>query len=292
MVRLMRVVSMLVVAVSLSGCALYFGNGDDDADDWADDGPFPPTDAGTVPPDADAWAQCLPPDPGKLTVCGRIHDVENGAATSAAPHFYDAIELAGAPTAAAPLAVESIELDGDGTFVAHDVTFPTTSSMLAVAIDDDPAADADVYRQTMIAMPVAPGQRIVDVRAYVVRTATDQLWALELGASPTLVDQGAFLGCFADLDGVPAAGVQITESGTVETTNDFYFGDTSATTRQQIAPPMNASGANGCGLKLQSALSEHSGVGGAPLGCWWSSHLAHTVPGVLWVQDYDVVCGE
>jgi hypothetical protein len=288
------------LALYLSGCALYFGKDDDD-DDVTDDDIAPPwtdagldIDAGRVPPDA-APADCpAPTQDGRISICGRIRDVANsrpvGSAQSVTLTFYDALDYAANPTTSQPIVPGSLTIDVDGDYVATDLARPNLG-FIGIVADDDPNAGTTAYAPTMLALPVAGGSTYGGTTAWVLRNATDTSWSQAAGLGTSFVTQGAVLGCF-DYFGAPAPGVRITEAGNVEAANDYYFTDTNQLERINLSSMPTQTGADGCGLKINSSLVEHSGEGGAPPGCWWNSRLARAVPGALWVNTLGPLCGE
>lgn len=261
-------------------------------------------DAGSDADVSDACAQsttCPPAAVDKVTVCGRLYDVEteteiraavpkhaacgSGAEAEDGPCelsmlFYDATAFAMNPGATAPLAVQALELDDCGRYVAENVDLPAFG-FLAVAVDDAATAPDD-HRLTVESFPVTSGQRRENQKSYVVRRSTDLGWSADAGLGvSTFVDLGALMSIF--LHGTsPVAGVTVTSDGSARAGDDYYFTDTDSNLRADVTAT-GPTQANGAALLLNSALVDHSGLGGEPPGCVWPSAPAVTVPGVLWM---------
>jgi len=283
-----------LLALSLSGCVLYFGGDDQPVDDDSNDGPWypPPVDAGPV---VDApWPNCTWPTGTNLTVCGSVRDVATSGTLPDAYQievtYYDAMELINNPDTTFQLYPQSTFLGYLGDFAARDIPLPP-SGLLAIVVDDAPTTGLDRYRRTVTVMQVSGGSFFDYARGYALRADTDWQWSQEVGitAPPTIVDQGAILQCFEYGAGQQAVGVTATEAGTTDP-DSIYFGDTIAYTRQQLNPTMTVTGANGCVLDRASALVEHSGVDGPLADCWWESKLAATVPNTLFVSVHGAIC--
>jgi hypothetical protein len=246
----------------------------------------------------------------KVSVCGRLYDVETdepiigtdamGATCGSGSEvvdgpcefeitFYDALEFAGDPGGATPIEPQDFRIDDCGRYLAHNLNRPQLG-FLGIGVDDCSAANTtgcagaapDDHRLTGVAFPVSSAQVRNKQKTYVVRRTTDMQWSTDAGlGATTFADRGAFMTVFT-IATVPEPGVQITEGGSVEAANDYYFDDASTTTRSSIDPSLDATGMNGAGIKLNSALVEHSGTGGAlPSGCVWDSALAASIPTVL-----------
>jgi len=244
----------------------------------------------------DSELTCPQADASKVSVCGRLYDVETDEQLrAAAPNvadclsggaadgpcemkitFYDALEFAGNPSGATPIVPQDFLLDDCGRFRAHNLQRPSLG-FLGIGVDDDDGSP-DVHRLTGVAFPVVSAETRNRQKTYVVREATNQAWSDDAGLGTSFVDQGAFMTVFHGAGDVPVEGVQITEMGSVEAGNDYYFSDTDPNTRSTIDLTKNSTGVNGAGIKLNSALVEHSGTGG---GCTWESALAASIPTVL-----------
>jgi hypothetical protein len=263
---------------------------------------------------------CPTPDATRVSVCGRLFDVETdariegldaaGARCGSGSEvldgpcefeitFYDALDFAGDPEGATPIVPQDFFIDDCGRYQAHNMTRPQLG-FLGIGVDDCPSQSdfgcagtaPDDHGLTGVAFPVTGGEVRNRQKTYVVRNTSNMQWSVDAGnLSPTFVERGAFMTVFT-IDGVPEPGVQITEGGAVEAANDYYFDDVSTTTRSSIEPSLNASGMNGAGIKINSALVEHSGTGGAlPSGCTWDSALAAAIPGVLFFSPRSAVMG-
>lgn len=292
----------------LPGCILY------EAPDRAER-----ADAALVPWDFDARVEvdagvtemacgpdlaCPTASPGRVSVCGRLFDVETGVGIEAASprwqacgsgeeatdgpcqldiRFYDALDFAGNPNGATPLTYQTLLRDDCGRFVAHNVQRPSLG-FLGIGVDDG-AGQPDDHRLTGVAFAVSSGQVRSREPVFALQRATDTAWSAQagLGAS-TFVDRGAILTLFTDDEGTPVPGVRVTSNGSVRAADDFYYSDLDPKTRATVDPSRTTTGPNGASLMLNSSLVEHSGAGGEPAGCSWSSGLAASIPGVLFVQ--------
>lgn len=312
----MKTGALLLLVVP--GCAFYF-EGDDRP-------PFVDQDASVVFPTPDAWQEpdadpfmdtaCAPALPcpsatiNRVSVCGRLYDVEtdaqirsvtmsagtcgdgttSGGACDLQLRFHDALEFAGGPDTAAPLVVEEFRLDDCGRFTARNIRLPT-SGFLTIAVEDRQGAP-DLRRLTAETFPVMAQQVMTRARAYSIRRSTDEAWTATAGlGGATLVDRGVLWKLFL-YGNTPVAGAQIFGADSVvRPDDDYYFSDTAAFTRLTIAPSQNATGVNGSALMINSGLVEHSGDGGERPMCWWSSQLAASIPGVLFVSPSHLVGG-
>lgn len=265
---------------------------------------LPPPDAGPdgAPVDAPDTSlcsvalECPSAEPNKVSICGRIFDVQTsqpvgavepaescetatGGACDLELRAYDALDFAGDPNGATPLPYESLTTDTCGRFALVNVNRPSLG-FLGLAVDDEAGAD-DLHRLTGVAFPVVSAEVRNGLNAQVVRVTTDQGWTDTAGLTgDTFVDRGV-LGVLFLKDGVPVEGVRVTEAGAVEAANDYYLSDTDPTQRTTVDAALDATGPNGFALKLNSGLSEHSGTGGESYGCLWESALAAAIPGVL-----------
>jgi hypothetical protein len=300
--------AILVGLAAAPACTLYGGGSGDDGVDAAivpwDFDAQPVTDAAGVINDCAVPRPCPAASPGRVSVCGQLVDVATDQQLTAAMPwfgvcgsgmeatdgacelaitFYDALDFAGNPTGATPLGVSELILDDCGRFTARDIQRPSLG-FLGIGIDDASGAPDD-HRLTGVAFPVSSGQVIPRTRAYALTNGTDDAWAAQagLGAS-TFVDRGAVLTMFVDADGNAVSGVGVTSNGSQRPGDDYYFSDVDPRTRTTVAPALTSTGPNGCSLMLNSALVEHSGTGGEPTGCSWSSSLAASIAGVLFVQ--------
>jgi hypothetical protein len=256
--------------------------------------------------DCDADLPCPTPSPGKVSFCGRIYRVEDelrvqSANPTAAPcgtpgastdgpcaltiQFYSALDYAADPDST-PLTPEGFHVDGCGRFVADSLPFPTLG-YLAIGIEDAAGAPA-VHRRTGVAFTTAQNQATAKARAYVVTADAEATWSEAAGLSPGFVDRGAILMTFyrgtRESGYTPAPGVRITENDATVPDQDWYFDDTDASQRLVVSSTRDSTGANGSVLKIGgTGVVEHSGTGGEPGGCSWTSELARAIPGVLFV---------
>jgi hypothetical protein len=270
---------------------------------------------GTGAGDCSTEITCPPAAMNRVSVCGRLYDVETDQrivgvdatglncedpdAVQSGPcelgmQFFDALEFAGDPEGATPLEPEQFYIDDCGRFRAHNIQRPSLG-FLGIGADDTTAGDT--HRLTGTAFPVVSAEVRNGQKVYVVETATDDAWSTQAGLDPGFVDRGAFMTVFL-IGGVPEEGVKIIEGGAVESANDYYFGDTDPSTRSTVLPdqagegPEDATGVNGAGIKINSALVEHSGMGGAlPGGCTWESALAASIQGVLFFSPRHALMG-
>lgn len=254
------------------------------------------TDATVDPTDCAIDLPCPVASPNRVTVCGRVLDVEDSGRVGAddVPFAvctdqsdggcavdltaYDALEFAGDPGGATPLVYESKFRDTCGRYRLVDIQRPSLG-FLGLAVDD--AGGADLYALTGSAFPVVSAEVRPAQRAWVMTHALDAQWtsdAVLVGES--FVTRGALLAIYFDANGDPVDDVTLTEGGAAEPGNDYYFSDTDPWTRGTIDPLADTTGSNGSALKINSALVEHSGTGG---GCTWESALAASIPGVLFV---------
>ena len=253
-----------------------------------------------VPGDCNGPVTCPGAGANKVTVCGRLYDLETDTKIRAAVpafascgsgdeaedgpcrldlRFYDALDFASNPTTT-PLAVQALHMDDCGRYVAENVELPALG-FLALVVDDATAVPDD-HRLTAAAFAVSSGQVRENQRSYVVRKSTDVKWSNDVGfGASTFVDRGVLMSIFYQ-DTAPVAGVTVTSNGAVRATDDYYFTDTEAKLRYTVTAT-GPTQANGAALLLNSSLVQHSGQGAEPPGCVWPSDLGASVPGVLWV---------
>lgn len=248
---------------------------------------------------------CPAPSANKLTLCGRIFDLEDsrplddGDASNGEPwrgvevRIYDPINFVLNPGS---LPTVTTAPDQCGRFLIADVA-PFPDGYIAVATDDLSGSGADVYVLTGIAALTTPGQTLAGLRAFVFRRTTDQAWSTAAGlTSMTFSQMGVYVPIFlsgpaaAPFPAGPTAGVTITaidNSGVrmTQPDNDFYFDDTDPLTRKTLSKTRPTTGANGTGLFLNSALGTYSGLGAAPAGSCWAKDLAAGPMGGAYVQE-------
>jgi len=254
-----------------------------------------------VPGDCSIPLTCPSAAADKVTVCGRLRDVETDAEIRAASpnfascgsgaeatdgpctlqiKFYDALDFAGNPTGAAALPVQAFDMDDCGRYVAQNIDHPTLG-FVGVVVDDAAAAPND-HRLTAMAFAASSAQVLDNQRTYVIRTSTDVKWSTDVGlGANTFVDRGVLMSIFFH-GTTPTVGVTVTSNGSARPTDDYYFTDTDAKLRQTVTAT-GPTQANGAALLLGSSLVQHSGQGAEPSACVWPSDLGAAVPGVLWL---------
>ncbi len=300
----MRALILLVALVP--ACELY--GPEDDPPFYPDAWGWPLPDAARAP-DAnvtgapcDIAPSCTISQPGFVTVCGRLYDVETddriesafpsyaacgagGASDGACQlgvYFYDALDLASDPTTAPALVPQQFQLDDCGRFVARNVPRPTAGS-LAIVADDAPFA-ADTHRRTAVSITVGSGEVVARQPVHALRTTTDDTWATQAGlGAMSFADRGAVLAVYLRQGGLPTSGVTITAGDTSAPDADAYFSDLDSSTRATVSTTRTTTGVNGSALLLGTTLQQISGTGGEAPGCAWSSHLASTPAGILWM---------
>jgi hypothetical protein len=247
---------------------------------------------------------------GTMTVCGRIYDIENdtavsggGADTSECPSGgetagpcalrvtpYDALAFAGG--ARNPLVTAQTYLDHCGRFKLRDIQ-PAGAPFIGLGVDDHPM-QADSNKTTGVAFPTETNVARTNLVAYITRNATDTLWTTGAGEATSLAEQGVYVNIYRDhgtstdpFAGEPAAGVQILRSGIAIPPDDYYFADTTPSTRTMVAPTtQTVTGANGTGFVLrQPGLAPYTGTPGPlPGGCTWYQSTGGTVTNVVFAQ--------
>jgi hypothetical protein len=251
-----------------------------------------------------AEIKCPSPRAGRVSICGRLWDIEtqlpiqNGdAETPAQPivcasvdqggpctrevRVYDALAFASNPDTP-QLPNDGVVIDECGRFKIDNVMLPF-SGAIGVAVDD---VQGDDYATTGIAFFADSGERRTQTRAYSTTHATAQIWtdtASPPFAPATFAEKGVIVAIFRDPDGVPVEGVKITASGGTRPADDYYFADEDE--QLTTVDTRDATGPNGAALLVSSSLGEHSGTGGELFGCTWQSALAIAIPGVVFAQD-------
>ncbi len=261
---------------------------------------------------------CANPAPGTVSLCGRLYDVQTdlpigegldgtrcestgGTATDGACalniRFFPALPFASNPTGTPPLPPAEFIMTNCGYFSAASIDEPELGYM-GIGVDDLPASGNDDYTLAGVALPAAAGLRRDDLIVYGVSRATDTLWSDAAGVSPSFGTRGAYVPIFLYGEGAPfstdpaepVAGVVVTENGTNEPANTYYFEDTDPHTRAALGQVASGAGpdftgANGSAVKVLSALVNHSGTGNEPgTNCQWPSDLAASIMGVTFVQ--------
>lgn len=213
-------------------------------------GPFP--DAGMTPCEVDL--ECPAPEADKLTVCGRLYDVEWGTPISGFLHadFHDSASYADDPLADPVLSREMYRYDACGRFIASGLTPPATGS-LTIVVDDSPQGFPEDHVPTLVVVPVEAGNAYPAIPAWTLASWTESTWAGPIGAN--IRDPGTEL-VIHRVDGVPAAGVAI-DIGTGSPQDAYAFGDNSVDSHTQIAPGVTTTGLNGAELRLGTAVAGH-----------------------------------
>lgn len=295
----------VVPALLLCGCMFEADLGDLD-------GGVPLLPDAAAPPDvaiADAeivYDPCMvppcpvPSGPNKVTVCGRIHDLETTQlivgddTTAIRVRVYDALAFAGGATTS----LGEDQPDSCGRFVVPDVVVPFTT-FVAVVTDDRADSELDDYVPTAVATSPIAGQPI-RLAAFATRRATDAAWSAsaELPAPP-FGERGVYVAIFLDptqpplppFAGAPVAGVVVAHSGSMTDPDaDFYFADLEPAIRRHVDPAQTSTGANGTALFSSGDLMEFTGLGAEPPGCQWPKTLGKAIPGAVFVQERVAEC--
>lgn len=238
-----------------------------------------------------------------MTICGQLLDLETSlplvtnnpqgncdpqhpAATGPCAleaHVFDAIAFASDPQTATDLAADEVLVNECGQVRITNLV-PAGAQYVAVALRN--ATGVTTHRVTGLAMPVATGKAIKGVPLFALRTTTDQAWTTSAGLTgATFADRGVYVGIF--LHGqAPVPGVKLTRTGTISADDDYYFSDTSPTTRSTIEAAQAQTGANGTALMLGASgnLTQYSGTGAEATSCKWPSDLGDQIAGTAFVQ--------
>ncbi len=245
---------------------------------------------------------CPAPDAGRITVCGRLWDVETEQVIAAAAPtgepctastadgpcslslaFHDALVYSMDPGASVPIPAQSVVVDDCGRYRADNLTTPTFGFLAVVS--DDAAGEPDDHAPTGIAIGSAQAQPARGLRAYATRRATDASWTTTAGLTGgSFATRGVLVAVFTHGTS-PVAGVQIRASGTpVDPASTFTFSDPGVTRATAVAQP-EVTGANGTVLVInQPTPVTFDGTGNAPANCQWPSSLAATIAGTVFVQ--------
>jgi hypothetical protein len=242
-----------------------------------------------------------PADPNKVTLCGRMVDVESDVVIGAvSPSFrpcgaggaldgpcalqlqiYDGQSFAGGM---GPQSVDSLYVDDCGRWVAEDVA--QAPSGIFVIIVDDATGQQDTRVTTGTAFSAPPaGAAAPFAQGYSFDQATNSSWSLQAGLSggTTFASQGAGLITFHRANSTPESGVAVTLNGASDPAHDYYFSDPSFQ-REMLDPTLTSTQTNGSAvISPISGLPSISGTGGLPSGCTWPSGIGTTIPNVLLV---------
>ncbi len=234
---------------------------------------------------------CPPPVGGRYSVCGRVQDVE----TSEAPLGDEAAALEVRVCEAIDFTFSGMctsvvvaSLDRCGYFQLDDVALP--GSGFAMLVVDDAANTDDAHLPTGVALTVPnPGQYRAEL--WKARRSTVSAWDMSASrpSGESFAATGVLLMIFRHVDGSPAVDVTPMVAGVVRPDDDFFFMDMDVLVRRAIGPTMTATGSNGSALLINVPLGQVSATSGEP-GCSSEEGLGASVPGVVIVDERDLVC--
>jgi hypothetical protein len=259
---------------------------------------------------------CPPPtEANRVALCGRIFDLEDssplddGNPGNGEPHktveirILDPFAFIGNPN---PPVLARVYPDSCGRYAIQNAPrAPAGHAFLAIAVDDivdpnDPNTPliGDNIVITGIGEDLPAGAVRSTQRAWILRRATDEAWSVSAGLTGmTFGRRGVYIPIFLGAgDPAPPFPSNPTEgvmtaifdgSGrVVNEASDFYFDDTSPTTRRTVSPTRNATGRNGTGLYIgQGTITTFSGVGATPAGSCWAKNPAAAPAGAAFVQE-------
>jgi hypothetical protein len=258
---------------------------------------------------------CPAPSNGTQTICGQIFDFETSEPFAEADatgvecedgvtsgpcalgiRAFDAVAFAQSNGTAPPLATGPLYIDDCGRYRLSEIAQPGASPFIALGFDDRAGTPgpSGVTNAVGIATGVGPNTATRDLDGFIVRGATVVAWA---GTGGPSLAAGIFAPVYQSRRNprTLAAGVTFTFGAmtappTYPTmTNmgrDSYFAS-GATTRMNLDPAANATGANGTALVSGATLAEvYSGGGGLPSTCLWDVHAGAAVSGVIFVQVF------
>ncbi|MEM9487967.1 MAG: hypothetical protein AAGC55_02420 [Myxococcota bacterium] len=260
---------------------------------------------------------CPTPDPGEVSICGQIFDLETktpittdsdstdvcsdpGAGGPCALFLavFDAFAFANNPSSP-PLEAE-VTVDECGRFRAVGIEAPTMGA-IGIGGDDLPDSGNDIYTLSAAAALVVGGQTINGLRVFLARNETDAAWTESAGRPAvlgglTFGQKGSYVPLYS-YGAQPIAGVSVTASdlgGTpmpTERANTFYFADQgdSLTT---VDTALETTGPNGAGLLVNSPLGSHSGSGSEISDCTWPIRAGAAPPGVIFVQEMPLLSAD
>jgi hypothetical protein len=282
-----------------------------------------PADAGpdaVAAPDADislcsTELPCPAASPGRVSVCGRVRDVETNAVleqpgatgepcdpdapTADGPcslrlAAYAALDFAGNPTGTPPLPTETYRLDTCGRFVLGNVVRPTLGGYMGIGVHDASGTGDRLLSGAAFATQSAETRTGADV--WSLRRTTDDAWQTSSGlAGESFHTRGAVLLLFRHGD-EPVSGVTAIVGGTTVPSQDYYFSDSTPDSRTTVAPGQATTGLNGSALVTGTSLVNHGGDGGEPKGCHWVDALSTSIRGVMLVaprtlaEDFGGAC--
>jgi hypothetical protein len=259
---------------------------------------------------------CAAPSNGTQTICGQIYDFETDEPFAAPDatgdecpegitsgpcalgiRAFDAVAFANTNGMAPPLTTGPVYIDDCGRYRVSEIAQPGASPFIALGFDDRAGTPgpSGVTNAVGIATGVGPNTATRDLDGFIVRGATAAAWA---GTGGPSLAAGIFAPVYrpSRAGRELAAGVtftfgQMTAPPTYPTmTNmgrDYYFAS-GATTRMNLDPAANVTGANGTALVSGASLAEvYSGAGGGlPATCLWDVHAGAAVSGVVFVQIF------
>jgi hypothetical protein len=291
-----RLATVLVLA--LAGCDDRGAEATPDASSFADaqviDGsPFPFADADPGPFCELPTITCHAPEPGRMTICGRVLDAETSQ--PARPAGRPAYALGTMPAAGFALDPGAAELtattDPCGQFELRDVEVPADGRVVVVADDSGPD---DAYRLTATALQAIPDGFNAFGAVFLARETSEDAWSSSAGMTTTSFgDEGGLLLLFLDntiasgaptLPGSPTKGVTVQRDAAAIGDDDFYFGNTDQAFRSTVAAGLSKTGANGAVLVRATAGAVYTGVGAEPGGYRWPSVTLEPTPGAITVQ--------
>lgn len=257
------------------------------------DGGVPGPDADLTNPDADPDANpecrvdppCPTPSILGVSVCGRVVDVETSevikAPTDVAVQFFNLIDFGSGPFLA------EVIPDECGWFEAEDIG-GLIPGVLVMSTDDQ--GSSSNYSRVVSVLSSSFGQPLI-ANAPVLREAVDQAWGDAAGlGGQSFSDVGALLLMFFDgtepevfpYRGTPVTGVTLTEEGTPQPSDDYYFSDTNPLLRVTVDPGLATTGADGAGLLVGTLpINDYSG---AKLDCTFGATNG-VIPGIVQAQE-------
>lgn len=250
---------------------------------------------------------CPPPEAGKMTICGRILELENdspvvdpaaqqqacagGAGTPTGPcslgiRPFDAVAFASNPQGATPLAVAETLMDACGRFRLTNITI-TNVTYVGLGLDDrtQPGPAGNTVT-TGVAVQAAAGSVVRGLDVFTVKPATIAMWTQTAGLAQSILAGGVYVSLFrAGKTGLAGAADVVVTRGSMPAPADDYYFAANESTRVAIDRTASKTGKNGAALLVGSALGPHGGAGGLPATCAWEPKVGAAVPGVVLVQS-------
>lgn len=243
--------------------------------------------------DADECADpCPAPDPGDVTICGRILDLETSLPVTASVPDVRVVDFA---------ELRDNPLDPDwADLVTPDECgwFHTTIDAVAewTVVHTGPIIGTGTYRRVITVVPTVSGQ-IITMNAFVLRADTDDAWSSDAGLPfGTFASGGAVMAIFVDVtasavwpfQGTPVSGVTMLADGLTHANEDYYFSDSDSATRSQIDSGLVTTGPNGAALMRGTAVV--SRYSGQLAGCVFSESQGLPLPSAVQVQEITGYC--